>query len=318
MITTTTKFFSSIESLIGYHFFSLTDQTLFHNTLVEINQVILNSRLIKNNEAIKYSLALLSNFIESEKISKKLRGFTSGFISSNDYLCCNLYKLSSILRCCKSKIRTYLAANHTIILPPIEAELILSKTFKDIPLFPSESRQWSVRTINPTYKQSLTTSCLQTEIGINFITISQTLISTPNLSELMSQLQILPMEVICSNCNIKMVQRTSPQSQLDFHWRCTKCCKTKPASFQTIFHNTRSKSIQLLLILYCFSRDYNLKETEFETGLDIKTIEEVFTELRLMIHSIYTDQQQQKLIGGQDMNVQIHETYISIRKYNVG
>jgi hypothetical protein len=115
-----------------------------------------------------------------------------------------------------------------------------------------------------------------------------------------------------------MIQRHSEQAQFDFYWKCTKCSKTKSSTFQTIFHNTRSNAIYLLLTLYCFSRDYSLDETILQTSLDKKTIVEIFMELRSKIHSIDADLTKQKLIGWQNMNVQIDETYISKRKYNVG
>jgi hypothetical protein len=275
-------------------------------------------RLDRNQNGLKHTLGNTLSFIEYQDSGQKLRGFAAGFISGNDYICCNLNKLSKFLGCCKSKISSYFLENHIITLPRTESDPILSKNFDICGSFPFEHRQWSVRIIDPAYKNSLTTNVPQTEIGSNFVQITYNLFSNPNLPELISQLEMLPAEVICPNCNTQMVQRHSEKSQLDFYWRCTKCPETQPGTFQTIFQNTRSNAIYLLLSLYCFSRDYSLDETILQTGLDKKTIVEIFTELRLIIHSIDTDPTKQKLIGGQNMNVQIDETYISKRKYNTG
>jgi hypothetical protein len=301
-----------------FRILSMIDQIRFVELIQKNHQIMSSKRILKTNNAIEYALGNVSDFINYDSDSRSQRAFVAGFSVSKDFIAYNIKKLENSLQCKKTAINLFFSRNGYIVIPQSETGVIFPRIFKKKLPPQSELRWWTVRNFDQNTIDLSENSSPETDIGKNFVELTKFLLLKQDQEDLALQLDVIHKEAICPNCHIAMTKRYCDHSQTGFHWRCTKCSHTESSMFHSIFQNTKSSIDQLLLALFCFSRDFSYEESELETSLDRKTLEKIFSQLRLVIHYLDIESTSNHLIGGPNMSVQIDETYISKRKYNVG
>ena len=124
----------------------------------------------------------------------------------------------------------------------------------------------------------------------------------------------------CNNCgNIMKVEAGKKRHGINKRWRCQrKSCRTSISIFKnTIFHGIKISISQILQLIFCYSTNCKLKFTMEMCDVSKPTAiswYQIFN--RIGILAVMNDRN--NMIGGEGMTVEIDETHIFKRKYNVG
>ena len=124
----------------------------------------------------------------------------------------------------------------------------------------------------------------------------------------------------CVVCNREMKFITSVQSHgVAGMWKCSgeKCGrKTRSLFFGTIFSKTKLDVSTFIKLIYEFSVGFQGKEAVDNLDVSAPTIIGFFKEFRKMMSDFL--EKNRRLVGGPNMHVEMDETHMFKRKYNVG
>ena len=123
--------------------------------------------------------------------------------------------------------------------------------------------------------------------------------------------------MFCEFCESEMRLTKKRSSAFHIHWYCVKCKKTLPLLYNTFFSSCKGNHHLYIRLIYCFVHDYDLKKTSHETGFSLNTVSLLFSKIRIRIYDWYKRDESFK-IGGIGLEVEVDETHLSRRKYNIG
>ena len=124
----------------------------------------------------------------------------------------------------------------------------------------------------------------------------------------------------CNNCGALMnLEKGKKRHNIEGRWRCGKVVCRKSASIfeNTIFHGSHVDISTILRLAYCWSQNYTIIESSLQCGVDEKTGGNWFKIFRRVVTCRVMNENVGK-IGGVGCIVEVDETHIFKRKYNVG
>lgn len=133
--------------------------------------------------------------------------------------------------------------------------------------------------------------------------------------KLFKKFGILDKNPIC--CNESMSLSKKSQLTDGYEHFCTVCRKHKSIRHGSFFERSHLKLYDILKIIYCYAQDITSQQFFCnEMGLSSKTI----VDWKCFIRDIYTNHviENSSKVGGEGIIVQIDESLICKRKYNVG
>ena len=151
---------------------------------------------------------------------------------------------------------------------------------------------------------------------MNWTSLNNVFSSNESAKQFIINSNLIPHRMDCEYCEKKMIPRKNKNSSFNVLWYCPQCQTTLPLFYNSFFQTCRSNYHLYLKIIYCFSQDYDLKQTYQETKMNNDSICDLFFSLRLKCFSFY--KKNQKKIGGLGLEVQVDETFLSKRKNNKG
>ena len=123
--------------------------------------------------------------------------------------------------------------------------------------------------------------------------------------------------MVCENCNLFMLIKADSSKNFGNKWICPHCCKTKSILYGSIFYLSKIPLCKILHLLYCWAYQYSCKDSAREVGVSQNTVTYYFTLFRNACDA-YVLSLDGFVVGGQGKTVQIDETLMCRRKYNVG
>jgi len=119
---------------------------------------------------------------------------------------------------------------------------------------------------------------------------------------------------LCSNCGSTLSERKNGTND-GFTLRCNACDTPHSPRAGSWFEDIRLPFNKLLLLMYCWSQEFSHKLTMHEVDVSKQTVTDYFNKFRQVC---FREFGQERQIGGPGVVVQIDETHIFTRKYNVG
>lgn len=124
----------------------------------------------------------------------------------------------------------------------------------------------------------------------------------------------------CPKCGFLLtLESGKTRHGINGRWRCGKkvCRHTQSVYKDTIFDGIHTSISCLLRIIYCWSVGFSLTQTCNHIGLTKKSVLNWFKIFRRILTLEYMSSNTRK-IGGVGMTVEVDETHLCKRKYNVG
>jgi transposase len=194
----------------------------------------------------------------------------------------------------------------------------MTKYFNIIPNFVTEIKQWSVRVKQSCFWKFQSQPAFIDFQNQNIKRLNEQLDHIVDFHSTLLDTNIIIGELNCEICKSPMIKQAKESSHLGYHWRCLACDHTQSSTAKSIFTGTRVTPDAGIRIIYYFAWDKTIDETVHETKLNHKTVQAMFSELRAALSSIMMIQNRSHQISGPGRHVQIDETFVSKRKYNVG
>jgi len=107
------------------------------------------------------------------------------------------------------------------------------------------------------------------------------------------------------------------QAKMGQIWKCPFCGKTKSIFSGSIFQDSKLSVSDMLKIIYCWSYDFSVKTTSFETKTSCHSISAVFNQIKNACY-LEIENSFRRKIGGVNLTVEIDETMLTKRKYHRG
>lgn len=145
--------------------------------------------------------------------------------------------------------------------------------------------------------------------------INKNELTTTEIIQYLRDINVLKRNLVCSNCKVFMVEIVNNQKKDKVMWRCNGCKVTKDIRHESTFEYSKVSLLGLINLTILFSKDTLIKDVE-ETGISKPTVIKWFSRLKCGCRK-YLESKETRL-GGQGSVVQIDESQISKRKYNVG
>jgi transposase len=307
-------------SLTGPQLLSATDSAQLQDLEAINSQATMFLHGSRSTRPVELKMANLLQFINSYRQDVLLRCFTVGFLYlPSGVILYNLRKLKKYLSTAKSAIAAnFTRSGFTEYLTQTETKVLMTKNFNMIPNFVTEIKQWSVRV-----KQSCSWKFQSQTAFIDFQKqnirkLNEQLDHMGNPSSALIDSNIIISELTCEKCHTPMIKQAQKSSHLGYYWRCLSCKATKPSTTNSVFTGTHVAADAGMRIVYYFAINKTIEETVRETEIKHKTVQNLFSELRSALVSYMTAKNSSHLIGGPGKHVQIDETFVSKRKYNVG
>lgn len=124
-------------------------------------------------------------------------------------------------------------------------------------------------------------------------------------------------EMICNIYCVYMNLINDTSKKLGEKWYCYNCNKSRSIFYGSVFYCAKVSIETIFYLLYCWVYEYSCKLTSHETNVHINTVTYYFTLFRNACDSFVISCNKCK-IGGIGKTVQIDETLMCRRKYNVG
>ena len=121
----------------------------------------------------------------------------------------------------------------------------------------------------------------------------------------------------CDRCNSKMYIVTDNSKKFCIKWFCFNCKRTQSILYGSVFYGAKLSISKVFYLIYCWLHELQCCETAHEVGVHIDTVTYYFTLFRNACDS-YVISSNVSQIGGPGKTVQIDETLICRRKFNVG
>jgi transposase len=265
-------------------------------------------------------MSRLSSFIYCSDYNTQGRSFVIGLlVHQSGALLYNLKKLQDCLAMCKSAIsREFQQSGYTEYLSASNAQFLLTESFSTIMINTMELKKWSVRVKKSTVCNFLPKTHLLEFAQQNIRTLNEQLAQINNFAVTLLNSNVVIDQLTCEKCNAQMIKQPKEASYLGYHWRCVGCNHTNPSTANSVFAGTRVAPDAGIRVIYCFALDETIDETVRETEINHKTIQTIFSKLHYAVYLYMTIRNQSRQIGGPGMHVQMDETFVSKRKYNVG
>jgi hypothetical protein len=264
-----------------------------------------------------FNLFTFINYCNDEAL---VRCFTVGFIHvATGVILYNVNKLKKYLSISKSAINSnFHKYGFTEHPDRTEMKLIFTESFSKIPNCTNELKHWNVKV-----KKSFIWK-FQGEAKIldirnqNILKLNEQLNHIDDFSKTLVDSHIIQEALKCEKCNKPMIKQAKEASYLGYHWRCSSCNHTQSSTTDSVFTSTHISPDAGIRIIYYFAMDKTIEETVHETEITHTIVEHFFSELRCSIFLHMMLKNLSHTIGGPGKHVQIDETFISKRKYNVG
>lgn len=121
----------------------------------------------------------------------------------------------------------------------------------------------------------------------------------------------------CNKCGSQMSLITDPSKIHGAKWYCNNCKISRCLLYGSVFYGAKIPIGKILFLLYCWTYGYSCNITSHEVDVNINTVTYYFTLFRNACDS-YVISSDFQPIGGIGKTVQIDETLMCKRKYNVG
>jgi IS1 family transposase len=304
----------------GHSLLSFLDSSLLFEFQAANHKLSTDTHPSKNFRPFDIVISNLFTFINSSDENKQVRSFVVGLLfHPSGALLYNLNKLKYYLHIAKSGIaKDFIHYGFTDYIDPTQAQLILIESFNRIINFSSEIKQWSVRVKKSSaWKFQPQTLVIEFQ-NQNIQRLNEQLDHIGDFPTTLLNTNIIIDKLNCEKCQNPMIKESKESSYLGYHWRCLICEHTQSSTVNSIFEGTRVPPDTGIRILYYFAWDKTIDETVHETKINHKTVQNLFSEICSTLSSHMTIQNNLHQIGGPGKHVQIDETFVSKRKYNVG
>lgn len=121
----------------------------------------------------------------------------------------------------------------------------------------------------------------------------------------------------CQKCKIPMQKYIDTSKGFGLKWKCPGCHKTKSLFYGSLFSSAKLPLTKIFHLLYCWAYQYSCKDTQREVGVSSNTVTYYFTLFRKACDA-YVISLGGIQVGGPGKTVQIDETLMCRRKFNVG
>ena len=128
---------------------------------------------------------------------------------------------------------------------------------------------------------------------------------------------MLYQNMMCGECNCQMSLIHDSTQKWNHVWRCSSCHKKCSILYGSIFTYAKLPCNKVLYILYCWVHNYHCKDAAHEVKVNKNTVSFYYNAFRNACINYLTCMPKRK-IGGPNCTVEIDETLMCHRKYNMG
>lgn len=130
--------------------------------------------------------------------------------------------------------------------------------------------------------------------------------------------KLIYQNMICDKCGSQMCLKHDKTKKLDYKWFCNNCVISRSLLYGSIFSDAKISIGKVFFLLYCWVYQYPCYLASHEVDVSLNTVSYYFTLFRNACDSYVVSCDDVHQIGGPNKTVQIDETLMCRRKYNVG